>query len=43
MEALNQADIIAGRFEILSPIGRGNMGEVLKARDLERRRARPSR
>ena len=35
MEALNQADIIAGRFEILSPIRHGNMGEVLKARDLE--------
>ena len=35
MEALSQADIIAGRFEILSPIRHGNMGEVLKARDLE--------
>ena len=34
MEALNQADIIAGRFRILSPIRHGNMGEVLKARDL---------
>ena len=35
MEALSQADIIAGRFEILGPSGAGNMGEVLKARDLE--------
>ena len=35
MEALSQAEIIAGRFQILSPIRHGNMGEVLKARDLE--------
>src|SRR3984957_12109605 len=35
VEALSQADIIAGRFQILSPIRHGNMGEVLKARDLE--------
>ncbi len=32
---MNGSDVIAGRFEILGPIARGNMGEVRRARDRE--------
>ena len=32
---MSGADVIAGRFEILGPQARGNMGEVYRARDLE--------
>ncbi len=29
----SEPEIIAGRFEMLGPIARGNMGEVYRARD----------
>ena len=32
---MNGSDVIAGRFEILGPMARGNMGEVYRARDLQ--------
>jgi tRNA A-37 threonylcarbamoyl transferase component Bud32 len=32
---MNGSDVIAGRFEILGPLARGNMGEVHRARDLQ--------
>ena len=32
---MNGAEVIAGRFELLGPVARGNMGEIHRARDLE--------
>ena len=29
-----EPEVIAGRFELLGPLARGNMGEVYRARDL---------
>lgn len=32
---MSGADLIVGRFKVLGPQARGNMGEVYRARDLE--------
>jgi len=32
---MNGAEAIAGRFELVSPLARGSMGEVHRARDLQ--------